>query len=93
MPDVQKISIALTGEQVAALKAAVETGEYASDSDAIRDAVTDWMQKRTRREQSLVDMRRRWMEAVADDSDGLDPDEVFDRLERKYDSAAGSIGH
>jgi antitoxin ParD1/3/4 len=93
MPNVEKLNIALPAEMAAVVRQAVETGEYASDSDAIRDAVTDWMQKRTRREQSLVDMRRRWMEAVADDSDGLDPDEVFDRLERKYDSAAGSIGH
>ena len=30
MPYVQKVSIALTGEQIAALKAAVETGEYAT---------------------------------------------------------------
>jgi len=30
MPEIQKVSIALTGEQVTALKAAVETGEYAT---------------------------------------------------------------
>jgi hypothetical protein len=37
------------------------------------------------REQSLAGMRDRWQEAVADDSEGLDPDAVFDRLEKKYE--------
>ena len=35
MPDIQKVSVALTGEQIAALKAAVETGEYATTSEII----------------------------------------------------------
>ncbi len=41
MPDVQKISIALTAEQVAALKAAVDAGEYATTSEVVRDAIRD----------------------------------------------------
>ena len=32
----------------------------------------------------LADLRKRWQEAVADDSEGLEPDPVFDRLEAKY---------
>jgi antitoxin ParD1/3/4 len=32
MPDIQKVSIAITGEQLTALKTAVETGEYATTS-------------------------------------------------------------
>jgi Arc/MetJ-type ribon-helix-helix transcriptional regulator len=41
VPDVQKISIALTAEQVAALKAAVDAGEYATTSEVVRDAIRD----------------------------------------------------
>jgi hypothetical protein len=33
MPDMQKVSVALTGEQVAALEAAVEAGEYATTDE------------------------------------------------------------
>jgi hypothetical protein len=29
-------------------------------------------------------LRDRWQEAVADDSEGLDPDPVFELLEEKY---------
>jgi hypothetical protein len=37
-----------------------------------------------RGEINLAGLRREWLKAVADDSDGLDPDPVFDRLERKF---------
>ena len=33
MADIQKVSVALTAEQLAALKAAVEAGEYATTSE------------------------------------------------------------
>ncbi|MGP8187692.1 MAG: hypothetical protein ACLQKY_16645 [Terracidiphilus sp.] len=33
-----------------------------------------------------------WREAVADDSEGLDPDQVFNRLESKYDGLAKAAG-
>ena len=45
MPDIQKVSVALTGEQVAVLKAAVATGEYATTSEIVREAIRDWQFK------------------------------------------------
>jgi hypothetical protein len=32
----------------------------------------------------MANLRKLWQEAVTDDSDGLDPDPVFERLESKY---------
>jgi len=32
----------------------------------------------------LAVLRRQWQEAISDDSEGLDPDQVFDVLEKKY---------
>jgi Arc/MetJ-type ribon-helix-helix transcriptional regulator len=46
MADVQKVSVALTGEQVATLKAAVDAGEYATTSEIVREAIRDWQRKR-----------------------------------------------
>lgn len=43
--NIEKLSVALTSEQAAAIRAAVERGEYATTSEAIRDAVRDWQQK------------------------------------------------
>jgi antitoxin ParD1/3/4 len=39
MPNVEKISIALTPEMAAAVRAVVENGEYVSTSEVVRDAV------------------------------------------------------
>jgi antitoxin ParD1/3/4 len=53
MAEVRKISIALTGEQIGALKSAVETGEYATTSEIVREAIRDWQHKRALRQEEL----------------------------------------
>jgi antitoxin ParD1/3/4 len=88
MPTIEKLSIALPSEMAALVRRAVDVGEYSSNSEVIRDALRDWTFKRNLREQGLVDLRKRWKEAVADDSEGLDPDSVFNRLESKYGGIA-----
>ena len=68
MPDVQKVSIALTGEQVAALKAAVETGDYATTSEIVREAIRDWQFKRELRLEDLKRLRQLWDQGKASGS-------------------------
>jgi antitoxin ParD1/3/4 len=85
MPTVEKLSIALPVEMAAIVREAVEAGEYSSNSEVVRDALRDWTHKRKLREQSLRSLRQRWREAMTDRSEGLDPEQVFDRLERKYE--------
>jgi antitoxin ParD1/3/4 len=85
MPTIEKLSIALPAEMASIVRRAVEVGEYYSNSEVIRDALRDWTHKRNLREQSLAGLRKQWQQAVVDDSDGLDPDPVFDRLENKYE--------
>ena len=53
MPDVQKVSVALTGEQLGALRAAVETGEYATTTRLFSEAIRDWQFKRELRQENL----------------------------------------
>jgi len=65
MPDVQKVSIALTGEQVSALKAAVEAGEYATTSEIVREALRDWQFKRELRQDDIARLRQLWDEGKA----------------------------
>jgi antitoxin ParD1/3/4 len=62
MPDVQKLSIALTSAQVDALKAAVDSGEYATTSEVVREAVRDWQLKRELRREDLHRLRELWDE-------------------------------
>jgi antitoxin ParD1/3/4 len=65
MPDVQKVSIALTAEQIAAMKAAVETGEYATTSEIVREALRDWQFKRGLRSEDIKRLRQLWDEGKA----------------------------
>jgi antitoxin ParD1/3/4 len=60
MPDIHKVSIALTGEQIASLKAAVETGEYATASEIVREAIRDWQFKQALRKEDLKLLQQLW---------------------------------
>jgi antitoxin ParD1/3/4 len=65
MPEVKKISIALTGEQIASLKAAVASGEYATTSEIVREAIRDWQFKRELRQEDLKRLRQMWDQGKA----------------------------
>jgi len=91
MPTVEKLSIALPSEMAASVRRAVDAGEYSSNSEVIRDALRDWTHKRNLREQSLAGLCKVWQQAVADDSEGLDPDPVFARLESKLNGSVEAM--
>lgn len=85
MPTViEKISVALPRQMVAEVKSAVETGEYASSSEVIRDALRDWTHKRSLQKQGVEHLRQLWQNALQDPQPGVPADAVLDRLERKY---------
>jgi len=84
MPSIEKISIALPAEMVSQLREAVESGEYASSSEVVRDALREWTQKRNLHQQGLKELRRVWKQAVKDETPGVAPKEVLSRLEKKY---------
>lgn len=65
MATVQKISIALTHQQVAVVRAAIETGEYATPSEIIREAMRDWQAKRETRLAEMSRLRQAWDEGQA----------------------------
>ncbi len=89
MPNVEKISIALPAEMVAMLRQAVETGEYASSSEVVRDALRDWTVKRSARQQQGINkLRRLWRQSVDDKSPGGPAKQVLNRLEGKYRALA-----
>ena len=65
MSNVQKVSIALTPEFIDLLKEAVETGEYTSASEVIRDALRSWKAQRELREANADELRLLWQEGIA----------------------------
>ena len=92
MSTVEKISIALPPEMVAVVRSAVDTGEYASSSEVVRDALRDWTQKRSLRQQGIEELRQVWQQAIKDKTPGEPADDVLDRLERKYQAMADAQG-
>lgn len=88
MTTAEKISIALPPEMIHIVRGAVATGEYASSSEVIRDALRDWTYKRNLRQQGVTELRSVWQEALNDKTPGISPDDVLDRLERKYQAIA-----
>ncbi len=80
MSDIQKISVAVTGAQLAALEAAVETGEYATAGEVVREALRDWQLKRELRQEDIKRLRLLWDEGKASgDAGPVD----FDRLRQE----------
>src|SRR6516162_9297576 len=65
MSDVQKVSVALTPEFVALVKEAIDTGEYTSASEVIRDALRHWKRRRAIPEMSTEELRDLWQEGSA----------------------------
>jgi antitoxin ParD1/3/4 len=88
----EKISIALPSEMVHIVRAAVATGEYASSSEVIRDALRDWTYKRNLRMQGITELRDVWQEALNDKTQDITADDVLNRLERKYQAIANGTG-
>ena len=83
MAGVEKISIALPPDMVATLRAAVESGDYASSSEVIREALRDWKLKRKVESLEIEELRRLVQEGI-DSGPGIDGELVFSRLRNKY---------
>ena len=65
MSHVSKISVALTAELTALVEEAVESGEYASSSEVIREALREWKHRRFSIDGERERLRRLWAEGLA----------------------------
>ncbi|HUY81724.1 MAG TPA: type II toxin-antitoxin system ParD family antitoxin [Acidobacteriaceae bacterium] len=92
LPAIKKISIALPSNMVAVVREAVETGEYASSSEVVRDALRDWTERRRLRQQAVDELRQIWQQARKRRTPGKPAEEVLDRLEHKFRTMARSAG-
>lgn len=91
MANVEKISVALTPEMATTMRRAVESGEYASASEVMREAMREWHARRTEREQALVQLGRLWDEG-AESGEATDGEAAFERIRRSLDAKIGKSG-
>lgn len=61
----QKLSIALTEELARDVEAAVASGDYATASEVVRDALRAWKRERGDREAAIRRLRELWEEGLA----------------------------
>jgi antitoxin ParD1/3/4 len=83
MPTVEKLSIALPPEMAGQLRDAVNSGEYASASEAVRDALRAWTHRRSLEALELSELRRLVREGMAS-GPAVPAGPVLSRLEAKY---------
>lgn len=83
MANVEKLSIALTPDMVAELRAAVDGGDYGSVSEVVRDALRDWRLRRKIETLETEELRRLVQEGI-DSGPGLEADAVFARLRARF---------
>jgi antitoxin ParD1/3/4 len=79
MGKLERITVTMPEEMAAKLRAAVESGEYATTSEIVREALRDWSEEQVRKEAALVKLR-----ALIDEGEKgpfLDGDKVFAQLE------------
>ena len=65
MSKIDKISVAITREQHAKIKAAIDRGDYASTSEVIRTALREWELKEEMRRLEGERIARLWDEGIA----------------------------
>jgi antitoxin ParD1/3/4 len=58
--DVRKISVALTEDEAADLRAAVDSDAYASSDEIVREAIADWRIEHAQLEDDISRLRDLW---------------------------------
>jgi antitoxin ParD1/3/4 len=86
MANIEKLSIALPADMVAAIKEAVSSGDYATNSDVVRDALRDWRIRRHVENADTTELRRLVREGIAslDRGQGVPAKDVLARLKARY---------
>lgn len=83
MVNVEKLSIAVTPDMAAELRAAVEGGDYGSVSEVVRDALREWRLRRKIEALETEELRRLVQQGI-DSGPGLDAADVFARLHTRF---------
>jgi antitoxin ParD1/3/4 len=84
MHTAEKISITVTPEMLSDIRASVESGEFASTSEAMRDAVRLWQRDRQERAERLESIRARIRRSIDDPRPSLTMQEVKVRLDKLH---------
>lgn len=83
MANVEKLSVTLTEAQAKLVRHAVKSGEFATTSEVIREALRAWQSSRRHDALTADDLRRLWREGLASGQAKNGP-AVIKRLEKRF---------
>ncbi|MFB2553784.1 ribbon-helix-helix domain-containing protein [Ensifer soli] len=82
MQKAEKVSVTMTADMMQVIRESVEAGEFASTSEAMRDAVRVWQRQRLEQAERLLAIRARIRQSLDDPRPSLTADEVEAEMNR-----------
>lgn len=83
MAETEQVTVTLPSDLAAAVRTAVEGGDYASTSEIVDEALRDWTVKRLAQLPGVASLRAEIEEGLADLAEGrvrdFDPDRIIER--------------
>ena len=94
MASIERMTVVFPEPMAAQIRAAVEAGEYATTSEAVRDAVRLWSGRRQLQESELERLRQAWDAGKASGRHGpIDFDDLRQEARRRLAAAKEDTGH
>jgi len=85
---VSKVSVALTHEMTELVNRAVDSGDYATTSEVIREALREWKLRRTLKLSEQDELRQLWIDGLASGPGRFSDIEAIKREARERLAAA-----
>lgn len=82
MQNAEKVSVTMTPDMMRAIRESVEAGEFATTSEAMRDAVRVWQRQRLEYAERLEALRARVRQSLADPRPSLTAEEAEAEMSR-----------
>jgi antitoxin ParD1/3/4 len=88
MSNIEKVSIALTKEHIELAKNAVASGEYASVSEVVREALREWHLRQPLRHAEVERLRKAWQEGIeSGPPEPFDIEEIKRKARQSFEAA------
>lgn len=95
MAEIERLTITLPAAMAAAVKGAVQGGDYASSSEVVREALRDWTLKRAQQRHELAALQADLEQGLADVAAGrvadFDAARIIDRGKARFAARSRSV--
>lgn len=92
MSNVEKVSVSLSHELLESVREAVESGEYGSASEVIREALREWKLRKPLKQAEVERLRKAWDEGIASgESKPFDIEEIKAEARARFEARRGAL--